>query len=48
MKKRLISLPEELDKILIEFSKRQGFTVNTVILQQLWKLKSEIQGWLKK
>lgn len=37
-KKRLISIPEELDKLLQELSKKQGYTVNAVILQQLWKL----------
>lgn len=41
MKKRLISLTDELDELLVEFAKELGFSVNTIIVQQLWKLKTK-------
>lgn len=41
MKKRLISLTEDLDKQIQELAKSLGLTVNAVILQSLWQLVKE-------
>ena len=37
----LIRMPKELKDIIRELARKQGLTVNAVILQQLWKLKEK-------
>ena len=41
MKKRLISLAEELDKKLVQEAKKKAMPVTTVIAQILWKWSEE-------